>query len=47
MLNDVACNIIDSLLPETPDVMALLEQEFGGTITTGNWNTVLKVAARI
>jgi uncharacterized protein (DUF1697 family) len=27
----------------TPDVMSILEKEFGSKLTTRNWNTILKI----
>lgn len=39
------CYVIDLSAAKTPDVMRLLEKEFGKNITTRTWNTVTKIAS--
>lgn len=39
------CYIIDLSSATTPDIMRLLEKEFGGNITTRSWNTISRITA--
>lgn len=40
-------SVLDLSKTKTPDVMNILEKEFGKNITTRNWNTVMKIKAGI
>lgn len=44
---DVVFSVVDLAAARTPDLMRALETAFGKGITTRNWSTVLKIAARL
>ncbi|SHJ07084.1 Uncharacterized conserved protein, DUF1697 family [Tangfeifania diversioriginum] len=41
------CSVLDVSVTKTPKGMELLEQFFGGDITTRNWNTLSRIAGKI
>jgi uncharacterized protein (DUF1697 family) len=45
--SDVAFSVVDLSAAKTPELMRALETAFGAKITTRNWSTVLKIAARL
>lgn len=44
ILGGAVCFTIDASSTKTPDVMKIMEKEFGRDITTRSWNTVVKIA---
>lgn len=45
--SDVVFSVVDLAVARTPDLMRALDKAFGAKITTRNWSTVLKIAARL
>lgn len=41
------CSVLDVSVTKTPKGMEMLEQFFGGDITTRNWNTVNRIAGKL
>jgi hypothetical protein len=43
LLSRVVCRLTDLPGSGPPELMAFLEKTFGETVTTRNWNSVLKI----
>ena len=41
---DTIFSVLDAAIAKTPEVMGVLEKEYGKNITTRNWNTVVKIS---
>ncbi|MGC9354122.1 MAG: DUF1697 domain-containing protein [Mariniphaga sp.] len=41
------CSVLDVSVAKTPKAMEVLEQFFGGDITTRNWNTLTRIAGKL
>lgn len=46
MVDGAVCGVVDLTVTSSPDLMRAIGKLFGGDITTRNWNTILKIAAR-
>lgn len=43
IVDGVVCSVVDLAEAKTPDLMQVLDKEFGEGNTTRNWNTVLRI----
>lgn len=41
------CSVLDVSVTKTPKGMEVLEQFFGGEITTRNWNTLIRISGKL